>query len=118
MRIRRRELQQAGRGRGFRAVVLPSGIPRDVAPFADGSDVKRADLRAGLFIDFGDFDIVVLRTLLPKASNSEPTARMISCCFFGKPVENGFRHQKRLQHEPVGRTGARGQGFRDFLEPE
>ena len=49
--------------RGLGAVVLPRGIAGDVAPFADGGRIERADLGAGLFVDLGDFDIVGLGAL-------------------------------------------------------
>src|SRR6516225_5326471 len=58
------QLQQVRCGRGLRTVVLPRGITRDVTPLADGCDIERSDLGAGLLIDLGDLNVVVLRALL------------------------------------------------------
>src|SRR5688572_14586649 len=57
------ELEQIGRRRGLGAVVLPRGIARDIPPLVDGRHVELAHLGAGLLIDLGDLDIVVLRAL-------------------------------------------------------
>ena len=105
-------------GRGFRAVVLPRGIAGDVAPFADGCRVKLADLGAGLVVDLRNFGIVVLRALPAEGFQLRAERQNDVLMIFRQAVENRLRHHQRLQHEPVGGFRARGQRFRDFLEPE
>src|SRR5690349_23724048 len=60
------ELEQVRRGLGLGAVVLPCRVARDVAPFVDGGEIELAHARAGLLVDVGDLDIVLLRALAAK----------------------------------------------------
>ena len=85
---------------------------------ADGCRIERGDFGAGLLIDLGDFDIVVLRTRLAEGFEVSADRANDVLLVLRQLVEARFRHQQRLQHEPVGGARARGQRLCDLLQTE